>query len=150
MDKELKKLKVYKRKIIKNKSGSVMKIISKKDVNYHGFGETYFSTIKYKAVKGWKMHKRMHMNLVVPFGSIKFVFYDQRKFSKDYKKYIEVTLNSKNYNIIYVPPKIWFAFQGLEKTNNILLNFANIRHNDKEVLQKDIKEFKYSWRLKKQ
>ena len=72
------------------------------------------------------MHKRMHMNLVVPFGSIKFVFYDQRQFSKDYNKYIEITLNSANYNIIYVPPKIWFAFQGLEKTNNILLQLNRI------------------------
>tara|TARA_B100001057_G_scaffold446114_1_gene484392 strand:+ start:24119 stop:24577 length:459 start_codon:yes stop_codon:yes gene_type:complete len=149
IEKKLNFIKLFNKEVIKSNTGSVMKIIDIKDKNFQGFGETYFSTIKYNTIKGWKLHKKMHMNLVVPHGSIKFVFYDQRKESKDYNKFLDVTLNFRNYKIIYVPPKIWFAFKGLSKSTNILLNFANIRHNDKEVIHKQINEIKYPWRLKK-
>lgn len=146
MDKISPKIKIYNRYTFKNNNGSVLKIINKNSENYKGFGEVYFSTVKYKVVKGWKLHNKMHMNLMVSEGSIKFVFYDLRKKSNNYKKFKEIILNSKINKIIYVPPKIWFAFQGLTKSNNVLLNFANILHDDQEVSNKNLKEIHYKWK----
>ena len=40
--------------------------IKKNDTGYVGFGEVYFSYINPKAVKAWKKHNRMTLNLVVP------------------------------------------------------------------------------------
>ena len=57
MNKNIKTIKLYNRKIFKSKTGSVMKIIDTEDKNYLGFGETYFSTVKYNSIKGWKYHK---------------------------------------------------------------------------------------------
>ena len=33
---------------------------------------------------------------------------------------------------LFVPPKIWFAFQGLYKGESIILNISNIQHDPKE------------------
>ena len=31
------------------------------------------------AIKGWKRHKKMVLNLIVPIGSVRFILYDDRK-----------------------------------------------------------------------
>ena len=62
--------------------------------------EAYFSIIKPGYIKAWKLHKKMTMNIVVPIGSVQFVFYDKNKeliirFS-DGKAETKVTKVSKN------------------------------------------------------
>ena len=47
----VKLVKVLKNRIIKNKKGSIIKYISNKEKNFLGFGEVYFSEIKYKKTK---------------------------------------------------------------------------------------------------
>ena len=40
-----------------------------------------------------------------------------------------------------MPPKIWFAFQNLDKKkNSLLVNFSNIVHDKNETINKDFEE----------
>ena len=55
--------------------GDVMHAMKKSDVEFVGFGEAYFSWINAGSVKAWKRHNRMFMNIIVPVGNVRFVFY---------------------------------------------------------------------------
>lgn len=58
--------------------GDVLHALKMTDDGFDGFGEAYFSMIEQGEIKGWKYHKRMTMNLIVPLGSVKFVFLMKR------------------------------------------------------------------------
>ena len=83
--------------VINTCGGDVLHGMKFSDQGYFGFGEAYFSIIKPGLIKGWKRHKRMVLNLIVPLGSIHFVLYDDRPNSKSLNQFMEVTL-SKNEN----------------------------------------------------
>ena len=83
----------------------------------------------------------MVLNLVVPKGKVKFVFY-----SKKNKRFKVIKIGEKKYSRILVPPKVWFGFQGLHKPESIILNIANINHNKKEILRKSKNDIQYDWR----
>ena len=72
----LNKIKVSKLKKINSPNGSVMHALKKNDNDFSSFGEVYFSKIKKNKIKGWKMHNKMKSNLIVPFGEVRFVFFD--------------------------------------------------------------------------
>ena len=72
-----------------------MKFIKQNDKNYIKFGEVYFSWIKKNYLKGWKFHKKMHMNLTVPVGKIKFIFFD--KITNKKRIFFLVTRNLELY-----------------------------------------------------
>ena len=55
--------------------GDVMHGLKKSDNGFNGFGEVYFSWVEQGAIKAWKCHQRMTMNLVVPKGEVSFVFH---------------------------------------------------------------------------
>ena len=64
-------------KIVNVEGGDVMHGLKCSDKSFKSFGELYFSWIEPKKIKAWKKHKLMTMNLVVPYGLVKFViFYD--------------------------------------------------------------------------
>jgi dTDP-4-dehydrorhamnose 3,5-epimerase len=131
-----KKIKFYKKKVIFNPKGNIMKYMNQNDKHYVKFGEIYFTWIKKNYLKGWKFHTKMHMNLTVPVGKIRCIFYDK----KSNKKSI-FNLSEKNFGTLYVPPKIWFAFQNLDKKkNSLLVNFSNIVHDKNETINKDFEE----------
>ena len=133
-------IKVFKLKKIKVESGDVLKILDKKSLGFTKFGEAYFSLIDFKKIKGWKKHTKMKMNLIVPIGNVEFVFFDQKKnFFKKYK------IGEDNYKRIMVEPGIWFAFRGLSKKTNLVLNISNIIHDPKESKNIDLTSIKYSW-----
>jgi dTDP-4-dehydrorhamnose 3,5-epimerase len=54
-------------------------------------------------------------------------------------------LSKEYYNRLTVPPRVWVGFQGIGKDTNLLLNIANIPHDDNEVDQVPLKSFDYSW-----
>ena len=121
--------------------GDVLHGIKKNEETYFGFGEAYFSNIKKGKIKGWKLHKDMTMNLIVPSGTVKFVFFDEKL-----KSHKELTIGRLNYCRVTVPPKIWFAFQGLDNQYpNLVFNFANLQHDPNEVIRKEINEIFYNW-----
>ena len=132
-------------KIISVLNGDVMHAIKSSDEGYENFGEAYFSNINSGAIKAWKRHSKMILNLVVPFGKVKFVLYDDREKSKTYGNYSEVILSRDNFCRLTVPPMIWLGFQGLSDANSLILNIADIPHNPKESIRKDINEIYFDW-----
>ena len=130
----------HKLAILNNVNGSVMHALKKSDSGFRNFGEIYFSNIKYKNIKAWKRHTKMTMNLVVPVGRVKFVFYSEEK--NIFEEYI---LGEDNYNRLTVNPLLWFGFQGMEEGKNLVMNIANIEHDPDEVERKNLMDLKYLW-----
>lgn len=129
----IKKIKFIEKKIIKHHKGNILKYINKSDENYSKFGEIYFSWIKKNKFKGWKFHKKMHMNLTVPIGNVKFTFFDEKSQQK-----FTFNLGEKKFGVLYVPPKIWFGFKNMsKKKDSLVINFSNIIHDKNESINKD-------------
>ena len=124
--------------------GSVFHGMKKNDIGFVDFGEVYFSFINKDAIKGWKLHKKMTLNLIAPIGEIKFNFIDSRPDSKTYNSLFEINLSEKDYCRLTVPPNIWFAFKGIGEGINMLTNIADIPHDPNEVLRKELNEIQFS------
>jgi len=134
-------------KIIKNNKGDILRGLRSDENFFNGFGEAYFSKIKFNIIKGWKLHKEMTMNLIVPYGIVKFVFFDDRKNSKTKGNFCEHILSQENYCRLTVSPNIWFAFMGLDDEDSIVLNLSNILHNENEVEGRLIEDIPYDWKI---
>ena len=116
-------------KRILDAKGDIYHAIKSTDDSFTGFGEAYFSGVKFGAIKGWKQHSLMTLNLVVPVGEIRF-----HMRSSDGIEYDSVDLGRKNYQRLTVPPGVWLAFEGLDLPDNLLLNIASIPHDPLEAL----------------
>ncbi len=134
-------------KIIEGDTGNILHALKIHEDSFHGFGEAYFSTVSLNGIKGWKRHKLMILNIVVPIGAIKFVLYDGRENSKTYGQVQEVELSKDNYRRLTVPPGVWMAFKGLNEGINMLLNIGSLPHDPAETdnlpLQNDIIPYKF-------
>ena len=84
----------------------------------------------------------MTLNLVCPIGEVKFVLVDETQNEILFQEYI---LSTKDYCRLTVPPKIWFGFQGLEITDSLILNIADLAHDPQEVERKNLDEIVYRW-----
>ena len=129
--------------IINTPGGDVMHAMKKTDNGFKSFGEAYFTNIQRGAIKGWKRHKKMTLNLIVPIGKIRFVLFDDRLLSD--KKFQEIIISKDNYCRLTVPPMIWLGFQGISEGNSLLLNIASIVHNPKEMEKQNIEQIKFDW-----
>ena len=125
--------------------GNVLHAMKVGDSGYNGFGEAYFSWIDSGAIKGWKRHTSMIMNLVVPIGNVRFVFYDaQNEKIGQFRKY---DIGVERFARITVPPGLWFAFQGLSEQKSLILNISQIPHDPKETERKSLSEIIFDWRM---
>ena len=88
----------------------------------------HFLNVNYGKIKGWKKHKKMTCNLIVPLGSVKFVILNDKK-----KLMKKIVIGENNYCRLTIPNNHWFAFKGLSKNKNIFLNISNIPHVKDEV-----------------
>ena len=120
--------------------GNVLQGLRVTDSDYIGFGEVYFSWIEANFVKAWKRHREMTMNLLVPFGSVRFVFYDTEQDSARVE-----TVGMDNYRRITVPPGIWFGFQGVSYQKSLVCNIANIKHHPEEADRIEIQRINFDW-----
>ena len=127
-------LKKISSKIFKNKKGDLFKFVSKKNTFFKSFGEVYFNEIKKNQIKGWIKHKKNQCIFSAVHGSIKFKLIDDRVKSKTYGQTANITLEKNNFNILIVPPGIWFSFT-TKKTKSILVNLINKVHSDNEVVK---------------
>jgi len=134
-------IKINKLKKIQVDGGDVFHYIKNDDDGFKEFGEVYFSNIHQGAIKAWKKHTLMTLNLVVPVGRVQFYFIDTRKNSSTFGKHFSVILSTQNYFRLTIPPEIWFGFKGLGPGINLVANFANIKHDPKEVVRKDLNIF---------
>ena len=82
----------------------------------------------------------MTMNLTVPIGKVKFVFFDEEK---NFLK--EIVLGEKNHKRITVKPGVWFGFKGMSKSVSLVSNLSNIIHKKNESTNLNIKSISYKW-----
>jgi len=128
--------------IISIQVGDVMHGMKNDDVGFSGFGEAYFSLINSGAIKGWKRHREMVCNFIVPSGKIKVVVFDDKIGHFD-----EFILSPQSYYRLTIPPNLWVAFQGIDEAASLLLNIASIRHDPTEVDNKKLDTIRYNWRI---
>ena len=114
------------------------------DPGFNGFGEVYFSWVEQWAIKAWKYHQRMTMNLVVPKGEVSFVFH----LTNQKNSFRTENIGEERYVRLTVPPGIWFGFQGRGSGQSLLMNLADMAHEPDEVLRKKKSEFVYNWSTK--
>jgi dTDP-4-dehydrorhamnose 3,5-epimerase len=121
--------------------GDVMHALKNSDNGFNGFGEVYFSWVERGAIKAWKCHQHMTLNLVVPLGEISFVFH-----IKDQENCFRTeNIGEEKYVRLTVPPGIWFGFQGRGSSQSLLMNLADMAHDPDEVLRKKTSEIVYNW-----
>lgn len=120
--------------------GDVLHAMKCTDTGYAGFGEAYFSSVSMGAVKAWKLHTQMTMNIIVPVGKVRFAFH-----LRGTDGFRVEELGADRYARLTVPPGIWFGFQGMSAPNSMLLNIASIAHDPAEVQRAAISEIKFDW-----
>ena len=121
--------------------GDVLHGMKNSDAGYVNFGEAYFSTIEAGAIKAWKRHLRMTLNIVVPHGTVIYAFVDERGTIR------EELVGENRYVRLTVPPGIWFGFKGLFSPHSIMMNVADIPHDPTEIERKTLDEIDYKWEL---
>jgi len=132
-------------RIINTEGGDVYHLMKNIDNGFSGFGEAYFSSINPGAIKAWKRHHNMTLNLAVPTGAIRFVIYDDRVQKK--ALFNEFTLSKENYFRLTIPPMVWVGFQGLGNTSSMLINIASIPHDPKEFDKKELDKINFNWKV---
>ena len=131
-------IKVFPLKIIQTLNGEVKHALKYSDHSFSGFGEAYFSSVGFGAIKGWKKHSRMILNLIVPIGRIKFTVFDDREGSESFGEYYTIILGEGNYQRLTISPNLWVAFEGVGEGENTLLNIASIEHDPAEAINIDL------------
>ena len=129
-------------RIITNDKGDVSHALKKTSDGFRGFGEAYFSRVDKHAIKGWKRHNQVHLNLVVPLGSILVAIHDDRNESDTFGETSVVRLGyPDNYNLLTVSPGLWVAFMGKDDLN-LILNITELEHRPDEADNVDLTTIK--------
>lgn len=128
-------------KIVPTDGGNVLHGYLKNNPDKIDIHEVYFSTINKDQIRGWKMHKKMTVNLMVPIGKVKIHIVQESKDSFEYHRYEEI-LSQSPYFRLSISPGIWFAFEGISISESLICNIADLPHDPEEVLRKDFSFFK--------
>ncbi len=137
---------LYPLKRISVPKGDVLHALKSTDEDYCGFGEAYFTQIKHGEAKGWKRHNRMMLNLVVVYGKVKFVVYDDRKGSSTFGEFQEIILSpDDNYQRLTVAPGLWMSFYGVSEETSMLMDIIPEVHDDAESDKKQLEEIPYKY-----
>lgn len=132
-------------KKISHPKGDILHGVKKSDQGFVGFGEAYFTKIKFGQIKGWNKHKRMTLNLCVPVGTVNFIVYDNREKSKTRGNFLPVEISADAYQRLTVPPGVWLAFKGKGDGVSLILNVADLEHEPDEVERLDLEQIEYAW-----
>lgn len=128
------------RRIVTDK-GDVLHAIKHSSAGFAGFGEAYFSIVRANDVKGWKRHRRMTLNLVVPRGLVRFVVHDGMGSAPT----TYLLGDGREHARLTVPPGLWMAFQGCATPDSLLLNVADIEHDPAEADAMPLDHFSFDW-----
>ncbi len=100
--------------------------------------EAYFSRVDPYAIRAWKLHTEMTVNVVVPVGHVRFVVGDD-------DSYETFDLGPDHeYARLTITPGTWFGFQA-GPTGGLVLNLADIVHRPDEGDGRDVDAFDYEW-----
>ena len=117
-------------KIIVDERGAVLHMLQRSNSVFKNFEEVYFSEINPGAVKAWKRNKKQTQNLAVPVGKIDLVIYDDRPGSTTQGGLFNCILGRPDhYNLVLIPPLLWYGFQGLGKTPALIANCPDRPHD---------------------
>ena len=108
--------------------GDIFLGLKASDPSFKAFGEAYFTTVVAAETKGWKRHKIMTMNLIVPVGNVTFYLHHDKV-----GETIAINAGENNYVRLTVPPGLWIAFEGGAHPLNLVLNIASIEHDYNEA-----------------
>ncbi len=132
--------------IVPAPGGDIMHALKSSEAPEYRFGEAYFSWIAPGAIKAWKRHREMTLNIVVPLGRIRFVVVDDRTNSTTRNSVAEFVLAPKgHYARLTVAPGLWLGFQGLASYDSLLLNLADVEHDPAEIDRLAPDRFKFDW-----
>ena len=134
---------INREKIISVDKGNVLHAIKNNSIGYKNFGEAYFSIVKSGSIKGWKRHKLMTMNFLVPIGEVRFIILDENENNEII--FQEFKLSQKNYYRLTLPPLIWYGFQGIASIDSLVLNVADIIHDPDEIETRDLDSIDFNW-----
>lgn len=139
-------LKVNKLKRVHHPKGDILHVLRKSEESFKTFGEAYFSMTKFNEIKGWKTHLEATVNLIVPYGKMRFVIYDGDKAGKGkFEEYVLSPDSDDTYLRITMKPNLWFAHRGEANTDSLLLVITNIEHYDAEIGRMSFDDVPYKW-----
>ena len=132
---------------IEDERGAVIPMLRQDAPYFEGFGEMYFSLINPGAVKAWKQHTRMTLNLAVPFGEVSFVLQDGRDDSATTGMTIVHRSDAMSPTLLIVPPGVWSGFTNTSASVSVVANCADILHDPTEahVREPDDSPFPFDW-----
>lgn len=105
------------------------------------FGEIYFSEILPGHIKGWKLHMRQTQLFAVPMGLIELTLRDTRRQSASYGQRLAIMMGRPDhYNLLQIPPGIWYSFRVMGNAAALLCNCANMPHDPAEARSLPIEE----------
>lgn len=126
--------------------GDIYHALKSTDAEFCGFGEAYFSEIASGAVKGWKRHNRMTLNIIPVNGTIGFVIYDDREGSPTKGSFNHIVLSRENnYQRLTIAPGLWMAFYGIGQETNMLIDIIPEPHDPSEADRLDLSEIDYEF-----
>jgi dTDP-4-dehydrorhamnose 3,5-epimerase len=137
-------------KQIIDERGKVMHMLRCDAAHFKQFGEIYFSWVNVGIVKAWHKHLEMTLNYAVPVGCLKVVLFDDRLNSTTRGKVQEFFLSSDNYQLLVIPPNLWYGFKAVGNNPAMVANCASIPHRADEVVRCDPFDstIPYNWSLK--
>jgi dTDP-4-dehydrorhamnose 3,5-epimerase len=141
-DVEIKPLKIF-----RDDRGGVMHMMRCDDGIFKKFGEVYFSVVNPGIVKGWKKHLKMTQHFAVPKGDIKLIIYDDRVGSATRGEVQQISAGENNYQLVRIPPLVWYGFRAEGKLPAMVANCSDIPHDPKEVELRPIGDpgIPYTW-----
>ena len=127
--------------------GKVMHMLRCDSAMYHKFGEIYFSQINPGVVKAWKKHFKMTQNIAVPIGCVDIVLYDDRYMSKSCGLVNKFEIGENEYNLIQIPPLVWYGFKAISDIPALVVNCTDLPHDPEEVIRynKNDTRIPYQW-----
>lgn len=141
-------LKVIPLKVIEDDRGAVLHMLRRDSDVYSDFGELYFSETKPQIIKAWKCNLKLTQLLAVPKGRIRLVIFDDRldSYSKGKLQILEVG-RPDAYQLIKIPPNLWYGFKCISKEPALIANCTNGVHSrDNSKTKKDDDScIPYSW-----
>lgn len=123
---------------IETDGGEVLKAMRADEHGAVSIAEAYFSRVDPWAIRAWKLHTQMTVNVVVPHGHIRFVVLDDDDF-------VVFDLGPDHaYARLTVHPDTWFGFQG-GRVGGLVLNLADVLHRPDEGRGREVDAFDYEW-----
>ncbi len=118
--------------LFRDDRGEVRRGVRNRDAGFESFGEVYVSGILGGVVNGWKKDTRMHSNLIVLNGCVRFVLHDAREQSETRGVTYQLVLSDNVNQRLVVPCGLWLAFQGVDAGISRIMNVASLIHDPQE------------------